>query len=133
MYHVMIKNHCISTNTMSINGKLGSEEWWHVLTSKVFISAFKRFIATELGRVLISRKSFSMEMLKSSPTSCFIYKLFFISWQEQILDLEIELKAKVTKQSICILIIPTSIVFFQQKFSSSKWDFLIFFISNGNV
>ena len=46
----------------------------HVRIWKIYISNFTRLMTTKLDRVLTSRKSFSMQSLKLSPTSrCFFY------------------------------------------------------------
>ena len=45
---------------------------------KIYRSTFTRFISNKLGRLLTLRRIFSMQMLKSSPTSCMIIcKIFF--------------------------------------------------------
>ena len=56
---------------------------------KTYISTFTRFIANTLGRLLTLRRIFSMQMLKSSPTSCLYllpnYKVFDC-WLEILLS-----------------------------------------------
>ena len=47
--------------------------WYYVTISKICIITFTRLMATKLGRALTLGRRFStqMQMLKSSPTSCF--------------------------------------------------------------
>ena len=42
----------------------------HVTIWKIYISTFVTFIANKLGKLLTLGRIFSMQMLKSSPTSC---------------------------------------------------------------
>ena len=47
-------------------------EWCHVTTWKIYFFTFTRLMATKLGKVLTSRRRFSTQTLKSSPTSCLL-------------------------------------------------------------
>ena len=47
----------------------------HVAVWKIYISTFTTLMAAKLGKVLTTGRSFSMQMLKSSPTSCFFFSL----------------------------------------------------------
>ena len=52
--------------------------WGHMNVWKIYISTFMRFIANKLGRVLIFGKIFSMQTLKSSPTSCWVVHYIWV-------------------------------------------------------
>ena len=61
--------------------------WGHMTIWKIYISIFMRFIANKFGRLLTVRRIFTMQMLKSSLTSCWIvYNTSLYPFQERLLS-----------------------------------------------